>query len=64
MGLFRFGTDWLGGGWRRWRLLLLYEHTIVSPRDLRRMNAAFFTMNGVIAVVFFGFFAADVVLHK
>ena len=44
--------------------LLLYEHSIVSPRDLRRMNAAFFTLNGLISVVFFGFFAADVVLHK
>jgi 4-hydroxybenzoate polyprenyltransferase len=44
--------------------LLVYEHSIVSPRDLRRMDAAFFTLNGVISVVFFGFFAADVLLHK
>jgi 4-hydroxybenzoate polyprenyltransferase len=44
--------------------LLLYEHSIVSPRDLRRMNAAFFTLNGVISVVFFCFFAAAVLLHK
>jgi 4-hydroxybenzoate polyprenyltransferase len=44
--------------------LLLYEHSIVSPRDLRRMNAAFFTLNGVISVAFFCFFAADVLLHK
>src|ERR1700723_3515700 len=34
-------------------LLLLYEHMIVSPGDLRRLNAAFFTMNGVISVVYF-----------
>jgi 4-hydroxybenzoate polyprenyltransferase len=40
-------------------LLLAYEHSIVSPRDLRRLNAAFFTMNGVIAMVFFLFVAAD-----
>jgi 4-hydroxybenzoate polyprenyltransferase len=33
--------------------LLLYEHLIVSPRDLRRLNAAFFTLNGVISIVFF-----------
>jgi 4-hydroxybenzoate polyprenyltransferase len=45
-------------------LLLLYEHLIISPRDLRRMNAAFFTLNGVISVVFFGFIAADVLLHR
>jgi 4-hydroxybenzoate polyprenyltransferase len=43
--------------------LLLYEHSIISPKDLRRMNAAFFTLNGVISVVFFGFVAADVLLR-
>jgi 4-hydroxybenzoate polyprenyltransferase len=45
-------------------LLLLYEHLIVSPRDLRRLNAAFFTMNGVIAMVFFAFVAADLWLTQ
>jgi 4-hydroxybenzoate polyprenyltransferase len=45
-------------------VLLIYEHNIVSPRDLRRMNAAFFTLNGVISVLFFAFIAADVLLHK
>lgn len=45
-------------------LLLLYEHLIISPKDLRRMNAAFFTLNGVISVVFFGFVAADVILNR
>ncbi len=45
-------------------LLLLYEHLIISPRDMRRMNAAFFTLNGVISVVFFGFVAADVLLRR
>jgi len=44
--------------------LLLYEHTIVSPRDLTRMNAAFFTMNGVISMVFFVFVAADILTRK
>jgi 4-hydroxybenzoate polyprenyltransferase len=39
--------------------LLSYEHAIVSPGNLRRLNAAFFTMNGVIAMVFFCFVAAD-----
>ena len=41
-------------------LLLAYEHAIVAPTDLRRLNAAFFTLNGVISVVFFVFIAADV----
>jgi 4-hydroxybenzoate polyprenyltransferase len=45
-------------------LLLLYEHLIVSPKDIRRMNAAFFTLNGVISVVFFAFIAADVLLRR
>jgi 4-hydroxybenzoate polyprenyltransferase len=40
-------------------LLLAYEHSIVSPRDMRRLNAAFFTMNGIIATVFLVFVAAD-----
>ncbi len=40
-------------------LLLAYEHSLVSPRDLRRLNAAFFTMNGVIAMVFLAFVAGD-----
>jgi len=44
--------------------LLVYEHSIVSPKDLRRMNAAFFTLNGVISVVFFCFVAADVFLRR
>ena len=41
-------------------LLLAYEHAIISPGDLRRMNAAFFTLNGIISVVFFIAVAADV----
>jgi 4-hydroxybenzoate polyprenyltransferase len=41
-------------------VLLGYEHSIISPRDLRRMNAAFFMLNGVISVVFFAAVAGDV----
>ncbi|HTZ90160.1 MAG TPA: UbiA-like polyprenyltransferase [Alloacidobacterium sp.] len=44
--------------------LLLYEHLIVSPGDMRRLNAAFFTMNGVISVVFFAFIAAALLLKR
>jgi 4-hydroxybenzoate polyprenyltransferase len=44
--------------------LLLYEHLIVSPRDLRRLNAAFFTMNGVIAILFFVFVATDLLWRR
>jgi 4-hydroxybenzoate polyprenyltransferase len=44
--------------------LLAYEHSIVSPRNMRRLNAAFFTMNGVIATVFLVFVAADLWLRS
>jgi len=45
-------------------LLLLYEHSLVRPDDLSKLNAAFFTMNGVISVVFFVFLAADLRLRR
>jgi 4-hydroxybenzoate polyprenyltransferase len=41
-------------------ILLLYEHSLVRPGDLRRLDAAFFAMNGVISVVFCAFVLADV----
>jgi 4-hydroxybenzoate polyprenyltransferase len=44
--------------------LLAYEHSLVSCDDLSKLNAAFFTMNGVIAMVFFVFVAADLLLRK
>ena len=44
--------------------LLLYEHRLVRHDDLSKLNAAFFTMNGVIAVVFFLFVAADRLLRN
>jgi 4-hydroxybenzoate polyprenyltransferase len=43
-------------------LLLGYEHAIVRPGDLRRLNTAFFTMNGAISVAFFAFVLADAVV--
>jgi 4-hydroxybenzoate polyprenyltransferase len=39
----------------------VYEHALVRPGDLRRLDAAFFTMNGVISVVFAAFVIADAV---
>jgi 4-hydroxybenzoate polyprenyltransferase len=43
--------------------LLLYEHALVRHDDLSKLNAAFFTMNGVISVVFFIFVAADLLIR-
>ena len=45
-------------------LLLLYEHSLVKPNDLSRVNAAFFTLNGYVSVLFFLFWAADIFLLK
>ena len=39
--------------------LLFYEHSLVSSSDLSRLDAAFFTMNGVISIVFLGFVLAE-----
>jgi 4-hydroxybenzoate polyprenyltransferase len=44
--------------------LLLYEHGLVKPHDLSRVNAAFFTVNGYVSVLFFVFWAADILLHR
>jgi 4-hydroxybenzoate polyprenyltransferase len=41
-------------------LLLLYEHSMVKADDLSRVNAAFFTVNGYVSVLFFLFWAADI----
>ena len=55
----------LSVGWWYWLgvasvgALLAYEHSLVRPGDLRRLDAAFFTMNGVISVAFFAFVLAD-----
>jgi 4-hydroxybenzoate polyprenyltransferase len=58
----------LGLGWLYWlgvatvAVLLAYEHSLVRPGDLRRLDAAFFTVNGVISVVFFAFVLAEAAL--
>src|SRR5881392_1574611 len=55
-------------GWSYWlgvavvAALLAYEHSLVRPTDIRRLDAAFFTVNGVISVVFSLFVLADVTL--
>jgi len=45
-------------------VLLAYEHSLLAADDLSKLNAAFFTMNGVISVVFFVFVATDLLVHK
>ena len=59
-------TVWMtGAGWLAWAgvvvaaAILAYEHSLVSDDDLSKLDAAFFTMNGVISVTFFAFILAD-----
>jgi 4-hydroxybenzoate polyprenyltransferase len=40
-------------------VLLLFEHSLIAPGRLQRLNAAFFTMNGIVSVVFFAFVLAE-----
>ena len=44
--------------------LLVYEHGLVKPTDLSRVNAAFFTVNGYVSVLFFVFWAADILRNR
>ncbi len=44
--------------------LLVYEHRLVKADDLSRVNAAFFTVNGYVSVIFFLFWAADILLLR
>ena len=43
--------------------LLVYEHSLVKAADLSRVNAAFFTVNGYVSVLFFLFWAADILVR-
>jgi 4-hydroxybenzoate polyprenyltransferase len=45
-------------------LLLLYEHSLVKANDLSKLNAAFFTLNGVISILFFAFVAGDLLTRR
>ncbi|MEK0314126.1 UbiA-like polyprenyltransferase [Cohnella sp. 56] len=45
-------------------VLLYYEHQLVKPDDLSKLNAAFFTMNGVLSSVLFAFTFIDLVLVR
>ena len=52
-----------GAGLAAVTVLLAYEHGLVKPRDLSRVNAAFFTINGYISLLFFVTWAADLLIH-
>ncbi len=65
LALFGWGVGF--GGWYYAGLvaaagILIYEHQLVKPGDLSRLDAAFFTMNGVMSIVVFGFALLDRIL--
>jgi 4-hydroxybenzoate polyprenyltransferase len=55
----------VGAGWIAWlgvfvaAALLAYEHSLVAPDDLTKLDAAFFTMNGIISITVFAFVLGD-----
>lgn len=60
-----FGLGWLG--WAAIAVvaaLIAYEHSLVRAGDLSRVDAAFFTMNGWVSVLFFVFVTADILLLR
>ncbi len=66
LALVGFGLDlglWYWVGVAAVAALLAHEHRIVSPGNLARLDAAFFTVNGVISIVFSAFVAADVLVR-
>src|SRR6201987_2994355 len=57
-------------GWPAWAgiavvaTLLIYEHSLVKPNDLSKINAAFFTVNGYISLLFLLFWGAATVVGR
>ena len=57
-------------GWLYWAgvavfgACLIYQHSIVNPNDLRRVNIAFMTMNGIASVIFALFVIADLLVNQ
>lgn len=49
-------------GFALFSALLIYQHTIISEKDLSRVNLAFFTTNGIASVVFGAFVILDILL--
>jgi len=64
-------AGWLGNfGWLYWigaaifTGMLIYQHSIVKPNDLKRVNIAFMTANGIASVVFAIFVIADLFINN
>jgi 4-hydroxybenzoate polyprenyltransferase len=63
--VYSLGLGWLSlAGIAAVITLLIYEHSLVRANDLSRVNAAFFTVNGYVSMLFFVFWAADIYFVK
>ena len=57
-------------GWIYWigtitfSSMLFYQHTLVKPNDLSKVNIAFFTTNGIASLIFAGFTVTDLVVRR
>ncbi len=61
-GIFAEFSFWYWTGTAIYALLLFYQHTLVKPTDLSKVNLAFFTTNGIASVVFAAFVLIDLYL--
>lgn len=60
-----FGLGWLAwAGAGAVAALILYEHSLVKADDLSRVDAAFFTVNGYVSMLFFVFWATDILVFR
>jgi 4-hydroxybenzoate polyprenyltransferase len=64
VGVATHGGAWYWIGVTAAGALLLYEHSLVSPGNLKKLDAAFFMMNGMISITFFFFVLLDRVLRS
>ncbi len=62
-GLYGYFGWWYWAGVAVFMGMLIYQHAIVAPNDLSRVNIAFMTANGIASVIFAGFVIADLVLR-
>ena len=61
-GIYGHFKIWYWTGVILFTVLLIYQHLLVKPNDLRKVNIAFFTTNGIASVIFAGFVLLDIFL--
>ena len=63
LGIWSGGLSWIAFSvWAVTSFLLMWQHRLISPQDMSRVNMAFFTVNGVVSVVLFAGVLADLLI--